>query len=152
MRGNLGPSAMGTMLRWLIIIEDFGYHFQERAPGFCLEGVQRCISLVARPGGGPGVGGQHILARDWKHTRNIRVPRGITEVRHPRVLLNLLVGAAEVVGHALDPLEVCVAVVVGEVGECEVVGGAGGRHKEPNGRGGRNKDDLTRFALHMAML
>ena len=124
------------MLRWTIIIEDFGYHFQERTPGFCLEGVQRCISLVARPGGSPGVGRQHVLARDWEHTRNIRVPRCVSEVRHPRVLLYLLVGAGEVVGYSLDPLEVGVTVVLGEVGEGEVVGGAGGGHEEPNGRGG----------------
>ena len=50
---DLGPSAVGAMLRWLVIVEDSSYHFQERAPGFCLESVQRCISLVPRPGGGP---------------------------------------------------------------------------------------------------
>ena len=50
---DLGPSAVGVMLCWPVVVEDFSYHFQERAPGFCLEGVQRCISLIPRPGGGP---------------------------------------------------------------------------------------------------
>ena len=87
---DLGPSAVGAMLCWPVVVEDFSYHFQERAPGFCLEGVQRCISLVPRPGGGPRVGGQDVLPLDWEHTRNIRVPRGVAEMRHPCVLLDLL--------------------------------------------------------------
>ena len=58
----------------------------------------------------------------------------------------------EIVGDALDPLEVGVAGVADKVGEPEIIGAKGGGHEEPNGRGGGDEDDLTRFALSMTML
>ena len=73
-------------------------------------------------------------------------------MRHPGILLNLLMSTHQIVGDALDPLEVGVAGVVGEMGEPKIIGAEGGGHEKPNRRGGGDENDLTRFALNVAML
>ena len=51
------------------------------------------------------------------------------EVRHPGILLNLLMSTHQIVDNALDPLEVGVAGVVGEMGEPKIIGAEGGGHE-----------------------
>ena len=56
-----------------------------------------------------------------KNGAEVGVPDSVAEVRHLGVLLDLLVSTCDVVGDPLDPLEVGVAGVSGEMGQVEVI-------------------------------
>ena len=94
-----------------VIVEDFHNFFQDCIPGFSSKSFQGDVSLVTRPGSCPGVGTQHPLSLQGHDVGDVRVPGGIGEVGHLRVLDDLAVSACHIVRHSIDPLQVGVVSV-----------------------------------------
>ena len=130
-------------LHWLVVVEDLRDDLQDFVPGFFLENIQREITLIAGPWGRPLVGVEDVLSLEGEHGSEVSMPDRVAEVGHLGELHDLLVGAGDVVSDPLDPLQVGVFGVAGEVGQVKIIWPKRGRDEEFYRGGSGDEDYLT---------
>ena len=130
-------------LHWPVVVEDLRNDLEDFFPGFFLEDIQGEITLIARPRGRPLVGVENMLSLKGEHGGEVSMPNRVAEVGHLGVLLDLLMCTGDVVGDPLDPLQVGVTGVAGEMGQVKIIWPEGGRDKKSYGGGSGDEDYLT---------